>query len=382
MAVQEVLNDTDPVDPIHASVGCPKCGAAWGGLPAVTAHVLDREPLRRCVGCGTRFALGEAPAREVLTCELSGLPFHADHLLPGEEPISPDMRDGRFPELGDASIAEASEIEVCRALGRAWSFVGDPRLSTYLNRIARLVAARIPGAPERPRVAIFDDRHVRTLALPSGTILLSVGTLAFLADEAELVFVLGHELAHIASGDAAARLVWLGLQSVALEGEDDGSDGWVLAAQDLIRLGHGRRRESEADRKAFEALLELGYEPESVRTLLSRIGEAVGRGSTRVVELAAAHPTATERTRALDRTLAEWLPTDDAPKINRAVYRRAAGEELLRDELRPLPGIEDLRTVREREERRRSRRVRLGWLVGAIALLSALFVVFGRLFAD
>ncbi len=380
MEVREALSPESVPPPVATEpVACPQCGDDWGALPPVSSSLLGREPLRRCERCGSRFAVGGAPPREIVTCETCGLPFHADELLPDQPPHCPNCRTGRFPaEFTDPDVVRATEVEVRAALEGAWTFVGAPDLGVYLDRIAREVARRVPGAPRGARVVVFEDRHVRSLALPSGTILVSLGLLAALEDEAELAFVLAHELAHVAAGDAGARLVWLGVDGVSRDTDDPEDPGpWVRAAHDVIRLGHGRRRERDADRVALEALLELDYDPQSVLGLLDRLEARIARGSERVRELAASHPTPAERRRRIERQLLDWVYTDAAPKVNRAAFRQAAGHSALSAGLSRRDGIEDPRAARRLAGRRRLRRRRVLLAAGAIAILAALFLAVG-----
>jgi hypothetical protein len=112
------------------------------------------------------------------------------------------------------------------ALATRWKFVTSPLSQPYVDRIARLVGARIERAPKTLRVVFVDLPEHRALALPSGTLMLSTGLLTSLRDEAELAFVLGHEISHAASGEVAVRLVRLGFKATARErGDSDGCAG-------------------------------------------------------------------------------------------------------------------------------------------------------------
>ncbi len=190
--------------------------------------------------------------------------------------------------------------------------------------MARQIAARVHGAPERPRVVLVEASEHRTLALPSGTLVVSTGLLAFLEDEAELAFVLGHEIAHAASGEAAVRLVRLGFQATARErGASDGLC-WSDAALDLVRLGYGRRRERDADACALEAMLALEFEPQSACRYLRRLHEAIERGDDDAAETEVAHPTPVDRIRRIERILyARVADATEVPRVNREVFRRA-----------------------------------------------------------
>ena len=304
---------------------CPRCGEPWSSGHAVTAPSFGGRTLRRCRRCGTRVADGASAPRLVFTCEACGLPFLAETSLPqGEQRCAPCTLGLVPPELPDRDVAAAAENEVRAALATRWRFVTSSGSQPYLDRIARQVAGRIAGAPKSPRVVLVETPEHRTLALPSGTLLLSTGLLAALEDEAELAFVLGHEIAHAASGEAAVRLVRLGFQATARE--RSASDGlcWSDAAVDLARLGYGRKREHDADASALSAMLDLEYEPQSACRYLQRIHAAIARGDDALAETEVAHPTPFDRIRRIERALgARVAATSDVPRVNREVFRRA-----------------------------------------------------------
>ena len=179
---------------------CPRCGEPFGGLRSVETSLFDGVALRRCPRCSSRFAVDEAESRPVATCRSCGIPYLPGQRLHPLDPECPDCRTGNSDELGRAEI-EATEAEVRLALADDWTFVSAPSLGIYLNRVVRELARRMPGAPAGARVALFDSPALESLAL-SRTLLVSVGTLADLKDEAELAFVLGHELAHASAGVA------------------------------------------------------------------------------------------------------------------------------------------------------------------------------------
>lgn len=309
--------------------GCPRCQEPLPPLPSVEAKALGGVRVRRCTRCGTR-STESTPARLVFSCETCGLLFETGDLLPKTEQVCPECAEGKPPAaLPDALVVRATENEVRAALASRWRFVGSSALSTYLERLTRQLARLVEGAPAAARVHLVDDPGQRTLALPSGALLVSLGTLRFLEDEAELVFVLGHELAHAASGDAAVRLVRLGFDAVARGHEGPTPEAWSEAALDLVRLGYGRKRERDADARALEVVLALDYDPEAVFRYLRRLKSAMESADARVAELAVSHPSPTDRLRRLERSLWGRIPDAKILRLNREVFRRAAGSQVL-----------------------------------------------------
>jgi len=272
-------------------------------------------------------------------------------------------------------------MEIHRALAKSWRFVSGSRSSEYLDRLARSTARTLDSALEGCRMLLVDDPAVLRLALPSGRLLFSLGALGVIEDEAELVFVLGHELAHVASGDAARRLVALGLVELARGegGHDEAS--WLRAANDLLRLGHGSENEHGADLQGVRAVLALGYDPESVIRYLDRMGRAVDEDDLRVAETTLAHPLPDERLLNVRKSWGLHVRDPGASSVNRDAFRRAVGYSALVAELEtaaPL-GAEDASEISGRLVPWKDWRL-IGTGV-AILLLATLFLVLGLMLA-
>jgi len=335
MAGAETLIAESADEAVEAGT-CPRCGEPWGDLPAVPTSLFDGATLRRCARCGMRHTAGEPPLRRVFICVDCDMPFLAETTMTVEEDDRcSDCETGRFPDnLTDPAVSSAVEAEIRLGLEQTWHLLRSSHSGSYLQRILTAAGRRLPGSPVATAARIVDDDAVRTLALPSGALLLSRGTLRFLADEAELVFVIAHELAHIASKDAADRLARFGLLTVTRGGGRE----WRGAGLDLLRLGYGRRRELEADAQAIRVMLDLGYETASATRFLERLAAAAARGDEGVAEYAVAHPGPAERIRQIESLRRSRLDLRGNLRVNREVFRRAAGPDVLEAELERLDG--------------------------------------------
>jgi predicted Zn-dependent protease len=202
--------------------------------------------------------------------------------------------------------------------------------------------------------------------------LLSLGTLDSIEDEAELAFVLGHELSHAATTDAATQLFRLGFHSMTQPPGSRAPELWYGAALDLIRLGYGSRREQDADDRALAAMLAHGYDPEAAVRYLRRIEQRVERGEEAVADLALAHPPARDRVRRIEKTLYARADGRSPAKSNRELYRRVAGAAALAAELRPVQPVSLL------DARAHGRRLRHRlWLAAGLVALGALVTLLG-----
>jgi predicted Zn-dependent protease len=241
-------------------------------------------------------------------------------------------------------VAHATEREVRAALQSEWRFVSAPSLPAYLGRLIRQLKPLLAGDLDRVSVEVFEDPRWWSLALPSGTVLLSVGTLVGVQDEAELVFVLAHELAHAAATDSGERLARVGLHAVLAEENGESTVAWSRAAHDMVRLGYGRQREIAADAQAFRAVAELGYDLQAVGRYLRRLDSMQDAGDSRTTELAVAHPLPSSRLRRLESFVANRPLTRRAPRTNREVFRRAASHAVLDATLQRVDGLTEPQT--------------------------------------
>jgi hypothetical protein len=376
MDLSEMDTTTLKAEPIAAPAAsrgcCPRCGDAAGSEHSVKSDLFDEAALCRCRHCGTRFTAGEQDVRLLFSCSSCGLPFLADALLPHNEHVCADCGIGRLPaDLPDEALAAATEREVRLALESRWRFVTSRSSAQYLNRVVRQVAGRIENAPEHCRLVLFEEDAFQTLALPSGLILMSLGTLADLEDEAQLAFVLGHELAHAATGDAAVRLVRLGFRALARRRSSREAAGWAEAALDLVRLGYGRRRERDADARSMHAMLALGYDPGAALRYLARIESLIESCRQGTEELSLAHPSPGYRIRKLEKMLFGRVDSSEGGLVNREVFQRALGRPAGANDLVPLGSLKDA------SESDGSTLSWLPWLALIIALALTLAVVLG-----
>lgn len=125
-----------------------------------------------------------------------------------------------------------------RAVVRLGPVYPDAGLAAYVSGIGRrlLAAARAAGVW---RFVVIDAPEPNAFALAERQVLVSRGMLALANDEAELAAVLAHEIAHVLTGDAAARgprpgaeenADRVGIRLLAAAGYDPGAQADLQAA--------------------------------------------------------------------------------------------------------------------------------------------------------
>ena len=374
----QVLTPTDPSSASTAftDTGCPRCGTAWGALPAVNTHYLRGIPVRRCIKCAARFGWTSAGPRRVLSCRECAAPILQD--TDDEQICCVCCRANETGTLlDDPLLVGATETEVREALSDGWHFVSNESVSGYLNRIARQIAHRVEGAPTGVRVGVFQDAQPKSLALPSGVILISVGLLSMLDDEAELAFVLGQELVHVAKGHASPMLMRLAFNAVSDESEGPSPAAWRGAAEDLMALGYGIKRGHDCDTAALTLMLEAGYDPASATRFLSRVQKRIEAQEIEMKAYACAHASPSERRGRIERQLNSLYHADFGRRVNREPFRRAAGIGVLASRLELLEGLDPPEVAEQAARERTHSRRRFMWTAIGIAALAVMFLVLG-----
>jgi predicted Zn-dependent protease len=128
-----------------------------------------------------------------------------------------------------------------RPAGPIWPPLDDPALQAYAQQLACRLVTRCDDYP----VQVIDLPEPQAEALPDGRIVIRLGLLLAVQEEAELAFVLAHEIAHRQRGHRAPR---------------------TLAARLPLEL--------EADAVALATLRRLGYPEDAGSRLISRLKPA------------------------------------------------------------------------------------------------------------
>ncbi len=226
-------------------------------------------------------------------------------------------------------VSESQEIEMGTSFypNALWGDVGgggeyrDDQLKGYL----RDLVLRIHGVSHRPHLPV--DFVVQNSSMPNawaipGHVAITRGLVAGLEDEAEFVFVMGHEMGHVSARHSArqmsygmAQQIGLDVTGVALGGSGYGdlAVGLGSVGSSLLLLKYGRDDELEADRLGVRYMGILGYDrmqAVSAHRNLERIAQnylkAVGRESTErsfFEDLLSTHPRSSVRVEEIQQLI-------------------------------------------------------------------------------
>ena len=142
----------------------------------------------------------------------------------------------------------------------------DEELQAYVNEVGQKVAAQAGSETEFVFTVVDDNYGFRAETRPGGYIYISLKALHLMTSEAELAFVLGHEIAHntqnhLTRRKATSSILSVLSQLVAVMTRND----FGLLTQDLgskLAIRYGQNDELEADRFGALYMSRAGYRPE------------------------------------------------------------------------------------------------------------------------
>jgi hypothetical protein len=147
-----------------------------------------------------------------------------------------------------------------------------PAVQEYVGKLG---TALLPAGADSTTVGlefrffVIEDPSINASALPDGTILVHTGLLGAVDNEAQLAFVLSHEIAHVLQAhhwrhvtETRPKRVLITIAAI-VGSYYIGDLGRFLGAIGLEAVvnGYSRRLEDQADRIALQNMIELGYDP-------------------------------------------------------------------------------------------------------------------------
>ena len=178
----------------------------------------------------------------------------------------------------------------------------DEALSAYVSKVGKRVAL----ASGRPNLeyhfTVLDAPLINAFALPGGYVYVTRGILANMNSEAELAFVLGHEVAHVAAKHGAQRMTQaqsvgalLTAASILLDGDSAKYTNVVGKVAELSVLGYGRKNEHESDLLGVDYAMDAGYDPEAGSVFLKTLDKQSKYKDELLSRVHSSHPPTKER---------------------------------------------------------------------------------------
>ncbi|CAA9508317.1 MAG: Putative Zn-dependent protease [uncultured Sphingomonas sp.] len=183
----------------------------------------------------------------------------------------------------------------------------------YVDQVGRRMAAYSGVNPQAFRFTALNSAVENAFAVPGGYIYITRQLMSLMNDEAELAFVVGHEVGHVAANHAQARqsatrnnsigsVLGAILGSVIGGGIGSALGQLLQTGSQLRTLSFTRAQEYDADRLGVSYLARAGYDPNASATMLAALGRAdalelrmQGRDQRETPEWAQTHPSSANR---------------------------------------------------------------------------------------
>lgn len=162
----------------------------------------------------------------------------------------------------------------------------DQELQSLVDKVGRnLVETSI--AQQTPYEYDFhllaDSRTVNAFALPGGQTFITYALLSRLDNEDQLAGIMGHEIAHVVARHGAQRMaksdLTNGLLGAIVMGTGSQSSAQMAAMiGNLVNMKYGRDDELESDRLGICFMIDAGYDPVHMISVMNILKEASGGG--------------------------------------------------------------------------------------------------------
>lgn len=228
-------------------------------------------------------------------------------------------------------VSQENELgrEMEAQLARELVLLDDPKVVGYVRQlgqeIVKAAGDEVPEGIELEFDVVDDDQTINAFAIPGGHIYVYTGLLRAARDEAELMGVLGHEVAHVTRRHIAQQLTaQFGADALlAMVGSAGGLTGLVgqlagsVASQGFM-LKYSRDAERDADHVGLKYEADAGWDPHGMIDFFSMLERQRAGGG--VPSFLLTHPEPGERVENARARIAEL---DSVPRRrNPERYRR------------------------------------------------------------
>jgi len=233
------------------------------------------------------------------------------YLLAAAAVIFPATLSGQTRGLAVSDVREAQQQHPALVAEFGGAETG-PR-GAYVDQIGRRMATYSGVNPQLFRFTTLNSAVENAFAVPGGYIYVTRQLLGLMNNEAELAFVVGHEVGHVAANHAQARqaaarnnsiggILGAILGSVIGGGLGQAIGQWAQQGAALRILSFSRSQEYQADQLGIRYLAQAGYDPNASATMLAALGRAdalqlriQGGDQRQTPEWAQTHPNSANR---------------------------------------------------------------------------------------
>ncbi|MDA1353703.1 MAG: M48 family metallopeptidase [bacterium] len=218
-------------------------------------------------------------------------------------------------EYEEIQIGEAGHKQILQQYG----VYKNPAISKMVDDMGQRIVKESGRSTIQYTFTVLDSSMINAFALPGGFVYVTRGVLAQLNSQAELAFVIGHEISHVAARHGAQRLsqarAYMTASVVASIFAPEAAQTWgdlVGTSVQLAVLGHGRKHEFEADKLGAEYALAAHYDPREYSSFFKTLKKQERHTPDLLSGLAASHPPTSERIERVEDQLAPEIASIEA----------------------------------------------------------------------
>jgi predicted Zn-dependent protease len=220
-----------------------------------------------------------------------------------------------------APFSVDEEVEIGRAMAArliegSGGIYPNENLNRYVNLVGRAVALNVRRDDldsSLYQFGVLNTNEINAFATPGGYILVTMGALKMIQNEAELAGVLAHEISHVDKGHMLTAIktahgVEFLSKMVSLYDSNNNSglnqllsDSSESGLAILYKKGLSRECEQEADENAVRLLVKAGYYPGALNDFLRRINDTSNQNASVLKTLTATHPAPSTRIKTIDK---------------------------------------------------------------------------------
>jgi predicted Zn-dependent protease len=155
-----------------------------------------------------------------------------------------------------------------------------------------------------------DDQTVNAFALPGGQCFITAALLSRFKNEDQLAGVMGHEIGHVIHRHGAERMASQNfiqglIQSVMIgSGGDAGMAQIANMVGSMSSMKYGREQELESDEFGVRVMMEAGYNPDNLISVMDILEQA--SGGQKVPEFQSTHPSPENRRQKIKEAIEKY----------------------------------------------------------------------------
>ncbi|HXZ31506.1 MAG TPA: M48 family metallopeptidase [Terriglobales bacterium] len=232
--------------------------------------------------------------------------------------VSPQLPDPGSPRMSKQDQEQLGLKTAAEVYKQMPVLPDSSPVARYVQQLGKKLVAVIPPQRSWPyQFHVVQQADINAFALPGGPIFINIGTINAADNEAQLVGVVSHEMAHIYMQHSAKQAPKQEFANIlgALGGLLGGTAGGL--AQMGIQYGAGtllmkysRADEAQADSVGTVIMYKAGYDPRGMADFFAKLEKMVGNGGPQFLS---DHPNPGNRVAAVNKEIAPWPPKQYLP---------------------------------------------------------------------